>query len=122
MILADTCIWADHIDRGDAMLSELMVASEIVVHPFVVGEIFLGNLRNRAEWSALLSALPEFLPARNGEVIAMIEGRRLFGSGIGYVDAHLLAAVATLPGCFLWTRDRKLRRVAQSLGLDAGLD
>jgi hypothetical protein len=36
---------------------------------------------------------------------------------IGYLDAHLLAAVSLTPPARLWTRDKRLAVVAANLGL-----
>jgi predicted nucleic acid-binding protein len=119
MILADTCIWADHIDRSDADLMALLEAGEVMMHPFVIGEIMLGNLVDRQKWHHLLSCLPEFLPVRHTDVMTLVETGALFGSGIGYVDAHLCASVLTMPNTMLWTRDKRLHRVAERLGIAA---
>jgi predicted nucleic acid-binding protein len=119
MILADTCIWADHIDRSDADLMALLENGDIMIHPFVIGEIMLGNLADRPKWHLLLSCLPEFLPVRHADVMTLIESGALFGSGIGYVDAHLCASVLTMPGATLWTRDKRLHRAADRLGIAA---
>lgn len=121
MILADTCIWVDHVAAGDPVLIDLLVDQEILIHPFVVGEFFLGNVRDRSRWHGLLTSLPEFLPVRPGDVLALIENHKLAGSGVGYVDTHLLASVLALPGALFWTRDKRLRGVARELGIDAGL-
>ncbi len=119
MILADTCIWADHIDRTDADLMALLEAGDVMMHPFIIGEIMLGNLADRPKWYQLLSCLPEFLPVRHIDVMHLVDTSTLFDSGIGYVDAHLCASVLTMPGAMLWTRDKRLHRVADRLGIVA---
>jgi hypothetical protein len=48
-------------------------------------------------------------------VLAFVEQHRLFGRRIGYVDAHLLASVALMPGTALWTHDRRLLAAALAL-------
>ncbi|UVO53309.1 type II toxin-antitoxin system VapC family toxin [Sphingomonas sp. SUN039] len=117
MILADTCIWADYIDRGDYSLAALLENGAVVTHPFVVAEVLLGNLADRKMWKDQLARLPEFLPVRHSDVMALIDAAELGGSGVGYVDAHLLAAVLARPGTAIWTRDKKLNRVAGELGV-----
>lgn len=115
MILADTCIWAEYIDRGDAALSGLLDSGTILTHPYVVAEILLGNLADRTLWKGQLARLPEFLPVRHGDVMLLIDSAALGGSGVGYVDAHLLAAVLARPGATIWTRDKQLKRAAERL-------
>ena len=117
MILADTAIWVDHLNRGDARLAALLEAEEIVLHPHVLGEIALGSLRNRAAILGALAAMPFVMVAGEDEVLALIEQRRLFGTGIGLVDAHLLASALLTHETKLWTRDRRLREAAERLGV-----
>ena len=119
MILADTCIWADHIDHSDSDLIAFLESGDVMMHPFVMGEIMLGNLTDRQKWHQLLSCLPEFFPVRHYDVMSLVESRALFGSGIGYVDTHLCASVLTMPGARLWTRDKRLHRAADRLGIAA---
>ncbi len=86
------------------------------MHPFVVGEIACGNLRDRASILELLQDLPAAVVAEGEEVLGFIERHLLHGKGIGYVDVHLLASVALTEGATLWSRDKSLRRVAAALG------
>lgn len=118
MILVDTSVWIDHLRQGDQGLVEALETGQVLVHPFVVGELACGNLANRVEVLNLLQALPPAQVASHEEVLAFIERRRLMGRGIGYVDVHLLASVA-LDGAatLLWTRDRRLAAVAADLAL-----
>lgn len=116
MILVDTSVWVDHLRRGDARLSELLEGSQVVIHPFVIGEIACGSLVDRATILELLQALPAVLTAENDEILAFIDRHGLHGKGIGYVDAHLLASVALTEGTTLWTRDKRLRAAADVLG------
>lgn len=116
MLLADTSIWIDHLRAADAELGRALAARRVVTHPFVIGELALGTLRDRATVIAALSDLRRLPLARPDEVLAMIDNFRLFGRGIGYVDAHLLASVRLAPGAQLWTRDRRLAEVATELG------
>ena len=116
MILADTSVWVDHFRRGDAHLAALLQEGRIVMHPFVVGEIACGSLKDRPTIIALLQALPDSTVAEAEEVLGFIDGHRLHGKGIGYVDAHLLASTALTNGATLWTRDKRLRIAAEALG------
>jgi predicted nucleic acid-binding protein len=117
MILVDTSVWVDHLRAGDEMLASLLEAEKVLVHPFVIGEIALGYLRQRASTLLDLHDLPQSPVASDQEVLHLIEENRLFGFGIGYVDAHLLAAVRLTPGTSLLTRDKRLLAVATQLGL-----
>lgn len=117
MILVDTSVWVDHLRRGDARLVDLLARASVVMHPFVVGEIACGSLRDRAPVLNLLQDLPMAVVAQSDEVLGFIDHHSLSGKGIGYVDVHLLASVALTPGAKLWTRDKKLREVADQLGL-----
>ena len=117
MILVDTSVWVDHLRTGDESLAALLNSSQVSTHPFVVGELACGNLQKRAEVLALLSELPQTTVAHDDEVLYFIERQELMGRGIGYVDNHLLAAVALDGSARLWTRDKRLRAVAEALGL-----
>ena len=116
MILVDTSVWVDHLRRGDPGLVDLLERSAVVMHPFVVGEIACGNLRDRNAIIELLQDLPAAVVADGNEVLHFIERHTLYGKGIGYVDVHLLASVALTVGTRVWTRDLKLRQVAARLG------
>lgn len=120
MILVDTSVWIDHIRRGDPHLVRLLESFSAATHPFVIGEIALGSLRNRATIIESLSGLPSVSVATEEETLAFIERQSLAGSGVGYVDAHLLAAVRLTPGAKLLTRDKKLKAAADALGLSTG--
>lgn len=121
MILADTAIWVDHLHRGgDRQMVSLLEQGEIVMHPHVLGEIALGSLHNRIAILHDLRALPRVRMADEEEVFGFIGRQRLFGTGIGYVDAHLLAATLLTPETTLWTRDRRLKEAAERLGVAAG--
>ena len=119
MILVDTSVWVDHLRSGDPRLAQLLDTEQVLTHPFVIGEIALGLLPQRGRILASLRYLPQVLVAAHEEVIAFIERHRLFGSGIGYVDAHLLAAIKLTAGTGLWTRDKSLRAAAERLALVA---
>lgn len=116
MTLVDTSIWIDHLRRGDERLAQLLDRGEVVMHPFVVGELLLGNVKITRMIDDL-NALPKASVATDDEVLKFIAERKLPGSGVGYVDAHLLAAAALTPGTAIWTRDKRLLAVARSLAL-----
>ena len=115
MILVDTSVWIEHLRRGDEKLKALLEAGQVFVHPFVLGELALGNLRQRQSILQLLHDLPHVKSASDGEVLAFIGAHAIFGLGIGFVDAHLLAATR-LTNTQLWTRDKRLHDVAVKLG------
>ena len=117
MILVDTSVWIDHLRRGDEVLVQLLATGQVLAHPFVIGELALGNLHNRAVVLSALQDLPQAPVASNNEVLRFIDSNALFGIGIGYIDAHLLAAVRLLPGTMLWTRDKRLLAASIRLGL-----
>ena len=118
MILADTSVWIDHFRAGQTGLESLLNQGQVMVHPFVMGELACGNLANREEVLGLLDDLPESPLASQDEVLYFIEQHALMGRGIGWIDAHLLAATAIAATARLWTRDKALQRVATQLDLD----
>ena len=119
MILVDTSIWVDHLRVGDERLATLLDGGEVLAHPFVIGELALGNLRQRNVFLSDLLRLPQAELASDEEVLRLIDREKLFGHGIGYVDAHLLAAARLTAETKLWTRDRTLNAAAAQLGLAA---
>ena len=121
MILVDTSIWVEHLRSTSAILSALLDNGRILGHPFVLGELALGNLRQRDDILRGLRRLPQATSASHLEVLRFIDREALYGRGIGYVDAHLLAAARLTAGSKLWTRDRRLLAVAGQLGLAAAL-
>lgn len=116
MMLVDTSVWIDHLRRRDAELVAMLSEGQVLVHPWVAGELACGNLQDRKLVLGLLQSLPLAPVASAGEVLFFIEQHALMGRGIGYVDVHLLAA-ARLAGTRLWTRDRRLVVVADELGM-----
>ncbi len=117
MILVDTSVWVDHFRAGHKGLADLLNAGLVLTHAFVVGELALGNLRQREIVLNALSDLPHASVATDKEVLHFIDRQALFGRGIGYVDVHLLAAAQLTLGAELWTNDNRLRDVAAQLGL-----
>jgi predicted nucleic acid-binding protein len=118
VILADTSVWVHHLRQGNDRLVGLLSDGQVVCHPFVIGELACGNLKNRTEVLLLLGRLPGAVPANQDEVLTLIERRRLMGRGLGWIDAHLLAA-AVLQGFGLWTLDRRLALAAGALEVRA---
>jgi predicted nucleic acid-binding protein len=121
MILVDTSVWIDHISSSDSMLMSLLAEERVLAHPYVIGEISLGSLRDRAVVLGALLDLPQAPVATPEETLYLIERERLFNRGIGYVDASLLASARLYRGATVWTRDRRLKKVADELGLSAAL-
>lgn len=117
MILVDTSVWIDHLRGGDLNLARRLDGGEVLGHPLVIGELAMGNLRQRRLILSALEGLPKALVARDDEVMAFIEREALHGLGVGYVDAHLLASARLTPDARLWTRDRRLTEVAERLGV-----
>jgi len=117
VILVDTSVWIDHLRGGNVTLSSLLDDSAALVHPWVIGELALGNLGRRDEILDLLRALPQATLADDEEVLGLIDRERLYGAGIGYVDVQLLAATRLTPDTRLWTIDKALSGVTARLGL-----
>jgi predicted nucleic acid-binding protein len=122
VILADTSVWVDHLRRGEPHFVTLLREDGILIHPFVIGEIALGYLDPRDEILAQFYDLPFAAVAADEEVVALVGHQKLFGTGIGYVDAHLLASVRLTPNAALWTKDQRLHAVADRLGIAARID
>jgi predicted nucleic acid-binding protein len=121
VILVDTSVWIDHLRSADSSLASLLEAGRVLTHPFVVGELALGHLRQRQLILASLHDLPEANVATDREVFHFIEQKALMGLGIGFVDVHLLAATQLTAGSTFWTRDKRLSLVAGQLGLASQL-
>ena len=115
MILVDSSVWIDHLRAGEPGLVELLNSNNVLSHPFVVGELACGNLKNRKMVLSLLQDLPTIQVATDDEVLFFVERHELMGRGIGYVDAHLLAAVMLEGTAKLWTRDKRLDSVAETM-------
>jgi len=116
MVLVDTSVWVAHLRDGNTGLESLLNEGHVICHPFVVGELACGNLKNRREILSLLGALPMAAMAQHEEVMIFIEKNKLMGRGLGFIDIHLLAS-AILSKVSLWTRDKKLDQISSLLGL-----
>lgn len=117
MILVDTSVWIDHLSKSDETMHSLLQRGKVLSHPLVIGEIAMGSFRRRNAILAELESLPLPTIAEHEEVLRFISAHKLFGLGIGYIDAHLLAAVQLTLGTVLWTRDKRLLQVANSFKL-----
>jgi len=117
LILVDASVWVDHLRRNNAALVELLNGGRVLVHPFVIGEVALGQMRQREVILAALLDLPRAQVATAEEVMTFIERHNLYGRGVGYVDVHLLAAARLTTDATLWTNDQRLHVVADALGL-----
>jgi len=116
MVLVDTSVWVLHLREGNIGLERLLNDGEVVCHPFIMGELACGNLKNRAEILSLIQALPMATQAEHEDVMQFIENYRLMGKGLGYMDVHLLAS-ALLTEALIWTLDKKLDEVSTELGI-----
>ncbi len=114
MILVDTSVWIDHLRKGDPELAGFLGEGVVLCHPFVIGELACGNLENRAEILSLLAALPASPIASHEEGLSLLADRELAGTGLGWIDIHLLAS-ALLSKCTLWTKDKALGAAAGAL-------
>ena len=122
MVLVDTSVWIDHFRGNDSVLAELLIKNNVLTHPFVRGELALGNLRQRDSILNLLDNLPQASVAYAEEINFFIEKNALFGLGIGLIDVHLLASTQIAQNTKLWTRDKKLMAAAMQLNLAATFD
>ncbi|WP_447599793.1 type II toxin-antitoxin system VapC family toxin [Nitrospira sp. Nam80] len=116
MILVDTSVWIHHFRTGSEQLQSLLSEEQVFCHPFIAGELACGTLRNRHEILTLLGALPQARVLEHDEVLHFLDGRRLYGRGLGWIDVHILAS-ALLTGCALWSLDGPLLRAAATLNL-----
>jgi predicted nucleic acid-binding protein len=117
MILLDTSRWVDHLSKSNPLVFSLLDQNKVLCHPFVIGELAMGNLKARDSFLFSLHRLPQTIVAKHHEMLEFIALHELSGLGIGYVDAHLLAATQLTPDARLWTRDKRLDRAAERLGI-----
>ena len=116
MVLVDTSVWIDHFRKASRPLSSLLEQEEVALHPFILGELACGNLRNRDEIIALLHALPVVTKADDDEILFFIEHHALMGRGVGLIDMHILAS-CHMGSCQLWTKDKRLNDMAAGMGV-----
>ncbi|MEX0982462.1 MAG: PIN domain-containing protein [Bacteroidales bacterium] len=116
MILVDTSVWIDHLHHSDEELKELLYSGQAAIHQFVIGELSCGNISNRKEVLSLLGALPKIDTVMDEEVFTLLEGSKLYGKGLGFIDVHLLAS-ALIHHVDIWTKDRSLHRIAKEFGI-----
>ncbi len=119
MILVDTSVWVDHLRIGDELLQDLLDRDHVLAHPFVIGELGLGSIPQRAATLLQLRRLPSAIVAHHDDVMRLVDQQRLYGSGLSYVDVHVLAAARLTPGASLWTRDKRLFAAAEKLSVSA---
>jgi predicted nucleic acid-binding protein len=119
VVLVDTSVWIDHFRRKSRQLTVLLDGEGVVLHPFILGELACGNLKNRKELIELLHALPFITKADDDEALFFIERHKLMGRGVGLIDMHLLAS-CKLNSCLLWTRDKRLKAIAEEMKIAAG--
>ena len=118
MILVDSSVWMDHFRKSIRRLAALLDAEDICIHPFVIGEVACGNLKNRKEIIALLHALPSVQKAHDDEILFFIERHGLSGRGVGLIDVHLLAS-CLIEHCYIWTADKRLHTLAAEMHIES---
>ncbi|NKB22960.1 MAG: VapC toxin family PIN domain ribonuclease [Kiritimatiellae bacterium] len=118
MVLVDASVWINHFRTANLKLSTWLDQELIFVHPFIIGELACGNLVDQKEIISLLHDLPSAPKVHDDEIIFFIEQHRIMGCGVGLVDMHLLAS-CKLATCGLWTADRRLKKIAHDLKIDA---
>ena len=116
MVLVDTSIWITFFREGFSPFQDLLMEGKVACHPFVIGKLACGNIKNREEILTLLEALPKTELAGHDEILYFIEQHQLMGKGLGYIDVHLLASTK-LSGLYLWTKDNNLKNAAEELNL-----
>ena len=114
MILVDTSGWINHFRKTDKYLANLLSEESVLIHPFIVGELACGNIKNRKEILKLLQSLTQIKVTNHNEIIYFVEQNRLYGIGLGYIDVHLLAS-CIIDNAKLYTHDRKLKKAAKEL-------
>lgn len=119
MVLVDTSVWVSHLRMGHSKLERFLQDGDVACHPFIVGELACGNLKNRSEILSLIQSLPMTIEAEHQEVLQFITNHQLMGTGLGYIDVHLMAS-AVLTEIPIWTLDKILNNISSKLGI--GLD
>ena len=114
MILADTSVWVDHLRKGNERLADFLNEGVVLCHPFIIGELACGTLKNRNKILGMLASIPSIPVAEHDEVFGFISRHKIQGKGVGWIDAHLLASTY-LAKCRIWTLDKSLMKIAKSL-------
>jgi predicted nucleic acid-binding protein len=117
MILIDTSVWADHFRMAEPQLVGFAQEEIIQLHPLVLGELAMGNFANRTKVLNWLSELIPAAVASDDEVLRVVESQVLYGKGLGYVDAHLIASAMLTPEVQFWSRDKRLVSAAFEAGI-----
>ena len=117
MILVDTSIWIDYLRQGDPLLVEHLNQQQILMHGMVLGELAIGKFKNRQLLLDRWQALPFIQSATDAQVLQFLETHQLMGQGVGWIDLHLLTSTSFTDGVKLWTRDKRLRTIAETLNL-----
>ena len=117
MILVDTSVWIDHLHKSEPDLVAMLGADEVGCHPYVIEELALGSLKRRTTVLELLGSQRSFPVLTHDEVMALVNGRQLWGRGLSAVDVHLLGSVALVGGARLWTRDKRLAAACRDVGV-----
>ena len=113
MILVDSSVWIDHLRTANQTIVTLTRRGELATHSLVIGELAMGSIRDQANLLFRMQKLPSLRTAEDEEVLTFVERRKLYGREIGYIDAHLLFSVVLTKGASLWTRDKRLREIAE---------
>lgn len=122
LILADTSVWVDHLRRPSSILESLADQERLIMHPLIIGELRMASLRDRMRFLQRLRQMEAAPVAREDEVSAMVESHDLYGQGIGWIDAHMLASALVAGDILLWSRDRRLIAAAETFGRAAIFD
>ena len=117
MILVDTSIWINHFNKSNAGLIGLLNSAKVCIHPFIIGDLSCGNISNRSEILSLLKSLPIIETALDDEVFTLIENKKLYGIGLGFIDVHLLTS-ALIHDVKIWTTDKSLQKASINLGIN----
>jgi len=112
MYLVDTSVWIDHLRTANPKLIKALDLGIVASHPYIIGELALGSLKNRSSIIRSLQTLPSATIARDKDVHTLIEERKIYGRGIGYIDCHLLASILIEGTLTLWTHDKRLDQIA----------
>lgn len=114
MVLVDTSVWIDFLRNDNKLLKEFLEKGEVVTHPFIIGELTCGNISKRKHFFQFIEDLPSCVESNHEEVISLIESRKLYGLGVGYVDMHILSS-AILSNFPLWTLDKRLSKISKRI-------